>query len=147
MTQRCSGICKMRTHRWNGLLSYSLTTVVVILAIAASSCSGSGSGRVQAGGPTITVGVTKVVNKSLGRQITLSSELVPFQEIYVYAKESGYGKKLLVDYGTHVKAGQAMAVLEIPELEAQLQEDQAENKNAGHQLSRAQPEPHRHPAQ
>jgi RND family efflux transporter MFP subunit len=87
------------------------------------------------------------VNKSLGRQITLSSELVPFQEIDVYAKESGYVKKLLVDYGTHVKAGQVMAVLEIPELEAQLQEDQAEIKNAANQVSRAQHELYRYQAQ
>jgi len=147
MTQSCNGFRKMRARRSNELLSYSLTTVVVILAIAASSCSGNGNERVQAGGPTITVGVTKVVNKSLGRQITLSSELVPFQEIDVYAKESGYVKKLLVDYGTHVKAGQVMAILEIPELAAQLQEDQAEIKNAANQVSRAQHELYRYQAQ
>ena len=80
------------------------------------------------------MGVTKVAKKSLGRQITLSSELVPFQEIDVYAKESGYVKKLMVDYGTRVKAGEVMAVLEIPELEAQLQEDEAEIKNASNQV-------------
>ena len=39
-------------------------------------------------------------------------------------------KKLDVDYGTHVKAGQVIAMLEIPELQAQLQEDEAEIKNA-----------------
>jgi len=88
-----------------------------------------------------------VVKKSLGREITLSSELVPFQEIDVYAKESGYVKKLNVDYGTHVKAGQVMAVLEIPELEAQLQEDQAEIRNAMNQVSRAQHELSRYEAQ
>src|ERR1700721_3303597 len=103
-----------------------------------SSCSGARDGHVQASGPTVTVGVTKVVKKSLGRQLTLSSELVPFQEIYVYAKESGYVKKVMVDYGTHVKAGQVMAILEIPELEAQLQQDQAEIKDAYNQVSRAQ---------
>jgi RND family efflux transporter MFP subunit len=65
----------------------------------------------------------------------------------VYAKESGYVKKLLVDYGTHVKAGQVMAILEIPELEAQLQEDQAEIKNAMNQVSRAQNELYRYQAQ
>ena len=95
----------------------------------------------------MTVGVTKVVKKTLGRHITLSSELVPFQEIDVYAKEAGYVKKLMVDYGSHVKAGQAMAVLEIPELEAQLQEDQAEIKNAFNQVSRAQHELGRYQAQ
>ena len=50
----------------------------------------------------------------------LSSELVPFQEIDVYAKEAGYVKELNVDYGLTVQRGQVMAVLEIPELEAQL---------------------------
>ena len=119
--------------------------LVAALAIGFSACSGDG--RVQASTPAITVGVTKVVRKSLGRDITLSSELVPFQEIDVYAKESGYVKKLMVDYGTHVKTGQVMAVLEIPELEAQLQEDQAEIKNAVNQVSRAQHELTRYKAQ
>ena len=117
------------------------------MAIELSSCSGTANRPVQASGPSIAVGVTKVVNKSLGRQVTLSSELVPFQEIDVYAKESGYVKKLLVDYGTRVKAGQVMAILEIPELEAQLQEDQAEIKNATNQVSRAQHELYRYQAQ
>jgi RND family efflux transporter MFP subunit len=88
-----------------------------------------------------------VAKKSLGRQITLSSELVPFQEIDVYAKESGFVKKLMVDYGTHVKAGEVIAILEIPELEAQLQEDEAEIKNALNQVTRAQHELERYQAQ
>jgi RND family efflux transporter MFP subunit len=136
----------MRVRRPKKMLLLAPLPVVVAMAIAATSCSGKGD-RVQASSATITVGVTKVVNKSLGREITLSSELVPFQEIDVYAKESGYVKKLLVDYGTHVKAGQVMAVLEIPELEAQLQEDQAEIKNATNQVSRAQHELTRYQAQ
>ena len=101
----------------------------------------------QASGPGLSVGVTKVIKKSLGRDITLSSELVPFQEIDVYAKEAGYVKSLLVDYGTHVKTGQVMAVLEIPELEAQLEQDQAEIKNASNQVTRAQHELARYQAQ
>jgi len=65
----------------------------------------------------------------------------------VYAKESGYVKKLMVDYGTHVKAAEVMAVLEIPELEAQLQEDQAQIKNAANQVTRTQHELERYQAQ
>ena len=94
-----------------------------------------------------TAGVTNVVKKTLSRQITLSSELVPFQEIDVYAKESGYVKTLNVDYGSHVKSGQVMATLEIPELQAQLQEDQAEIKNAADQVDRAEHELKRDDAQ
>ena len=147
MTQSCSGFRKIPARRSNEVLRYALAAALITMAIVASSCSGGANGKVQASGPAITVGVTKVVNKSLGRRITLSSELVPFQEIDVYAKESGYVKKLLVDYGSRVKAGQVMAILEIPELEAQLQEDQAEIKNATNEVSRAQHELTRYQAQ
>jgi RND family efflux transporter MFP subunit len=69
--------------------------------------------------------VFRVAQHSIGQQLTISSELVPFQEIDVYAKEAGFVKELLVDYGTHVRKGQLMAVLEIPELQAQLQQRKA----------------------
>ena len=121
--------------------------LAAIAAATMSSCSGDHDKSVEATGSRVTVGVTKVVKKSLGQQLTLSSELVPFQEIDVYAKESGYVKKLMVDYGARVKAGEVMAVLEIPELEAQLQEDQAEIRNANNQITRAQHELARYQAQ
>jgi len=143
-TSNRSGGMPTRGIRFSKLILFA--SLVALLAVAFVACSGSGNGRAQASA-TITVGVTKVVRKSLGRQITLSSELVPFQEIDVYAKESGFVKKLLVDYGTRVKAGQVMAILEIPELEAQLQEDQAEIRNATNQVSRAQHELYRYQAQ
>jgi len=111
---------------------------VAILAAGLSSCSGGAGSKVEANtGSVLTVGVTRVTKKTLSRQITLSSELVPFQEIDVYAKESGYVQKLNVDYGSHVKQGQVMATLEIPELLAQLNEDEAEVNNANNQVSRA----------
>jgi RND family efflux transporter MFP subunit len=145
MTSDSSELNMMRKRSCRKGVSFILVALA-LLVFGLSSCSGDNK-RVQASGPTITVGVTKVVKKSLGRNITLSSELVPFQEIEVYAKESGYVKKLMVDYGTHVKAGQVMAILEIPELEAQLQQDQAEVKNATNQVSRAQHELARYQAQ
>ncbi len=145
MTQDRYRSNKTRGCGSTSLRASGLVAIFAVVAIVFSSCSGSQNA--QANGPAITVGVTRVVKKSLGRQITLSSELVPFQEIDVYAKESGYVKKLDVDYGTHVKAGQVMAILEIPELEAQLQEDQAEINNAVNQVSRAQHELYRYQAQ
>jgi RND family efflux transporter MFP subunit len=146
MTQDCNKSCMTQNNSWALLIPAVLAAMVVAMAGSLASCSG-GRSEVQAGGPTITVGVATVTKKSLGRQITLSSELVPFQEIDVYAKESGYVKKLMVDYGTRVKAGEVMAILEIPELEAQLQEDLAEIKNATNQVSRAQHELERDQAQ
>ena len=83
--------------------------------------------------------------RPMQRELTVSSELVPFQQIDIYAKESGYVKSLLVDYGTHVAKGQLLAVLEIPELQATLQQDEAaiesqrnQVTNVDHQLNRIQ---------
>jgi RND family efflux transporter MFP subunit len=95
----------------------------------------------------VSVGVVKVQRRPLGRTLTLSSELVPFQEIDVYAKESGYVKQINVDYGTHVQADQVLATLEIPELQLQVKEDEAAIKNANAQIPHAQDELNRMEAQ
>ena len=119
-----------------------------LLALGLSSCSVGGSVHAEAKAQQdVTAGVVNVVKKTLSRELNLSSELVPFQEIDVYAKESGYVQKLFVDYGTRVRAGQVMATLEIPELQAQIDEDQAEIKNASHQSVRAEDELKRYEAQ
>jgi multidrug efflux pump subunit AcrA (membrane-fusion protein) len=95
--------------------SAAFVGLVVILLVFLPSCA-----KVKAKSEAleaVTVGVTNATRKSLQRQITLSSELVPFQEIDVYAKESGFVKNLNVDYGSRLQAGQLMATLEIPALE------------------------------
>jgi RND family efflux transporter MFP subunit len=126
---------KVRTLLCFGLIA----GLVAIIAGALASCGG---GKVQARDPgdksstEVSVAVTKAVRKTLEQHLTVSSELVPFQEINVYAKESGFVKQLNVDYGTHVKAGDVMAVLEIPELELQLQADDAAIKAAEDQVKR-----------
>ena len=94
MTQGCNTSKPMRVRRSKRLRLVVFTAALAAMALVAPSCSRNGNEGVQAGGPAITVGVTKVVKKSLGRQLTLSSELVPFQEIDVYAKESGLVKEL-----------------------------------------------------
>ena len=95
----------------------------------------------------MTVGAVAITRKPIFRQLTVSSELVPFQEIDVYAKESGFLRDLYVDYGTRVQKNQLMAVLEIPELEMQLQQDAASIKNLQERVTHAQHEQSRVEAQ
>src|SRR5262249_46203623 len=70
----------------------------LVVALAGMLASCNRPDRVQAKDPAepgngqISVGVAKVVRKTLERTLDLSSELVPFQEIDVYAKESGFVK-------------------------------------------------------
>jgi RND family efflux transporter MFP subunit len=130
---------------------FSLRTAgIIALAGMLASC-GSGektSANTASVAPAgVSVGVAPVGRTALGRTITLSSELVPFQEIDVYAKESGFVKQLDVDYGTRVKAGQVMAVLEIPELQLQLEQDDAAIKSAADQVKHAEHELNRVEAQ
>ena len=84
--------------------------------------------------------VVKVQRKSLASTLEISSEFQPFQEIDVFAKVSGYVQKLYIDYGTHVKQGQLLAVLEIPELQQQLLQDEASARRADQDVSRAREE-------
>ena len=116
--------------------------LVSLLAILLVSCGGDGANAKepntsQSGPQPPEVGVVKVTRRNLQQTLMVSSELVPFQQIDVYAKESGFVKTLSVDYGTHVTQGQVMAVLEIPELQMQLAEDQADIKDAQSQMARA----------
>ena len=71
---------------------------------------------------------------------SIASEFEPYQEISVYAKVSGYIKKLHINWGTHVDQGQLLAVLEIPELQQQLQQDEACVRRSEQDLARAQEE-------
>ncbi|HUO32686.1 MAG TPA: efflux RND transporter periplasmic adaptor subunit [Bryobacteraceae bacterium] len=129
--------------------SYKIVGIAAVAVAAAGLAACSRNGRAEAVAPmaNITVGVTKAARMPLDRELTLSSELVPFQEIDVYAKESGYVRQLDVDYGTRVKAGQLMAVLEIPELQAQLEQDKAAIKNMTEQVTHAEHELNRVEAQ
>ena len=127
-----------------GLLAL-LTLLVCLGACSKSQAVGATGGDEQES--VTTVGVTPVMRKPMTRQLTVSSELVPFQEIDVYAKESGYVKDLLVDYGSRVQKGQLMAVLEIPELEMQIQQDTAAIASAAERVTHAQHELERLEAQ
>src|ERR1700691_3248047 len=125
----------MRT-RMPGPAAVVLTAALLVLG----ACSKTEPVRAGNGDTAAipAVGVTSVTGKPMMRQLTVSSELVPYQETDVWAKESGYVSDLRVDYGSRVKKGDLMAVLEIPELEAQLKQDQAAINNASEAVSRAQ---------
>jgi RND family efflux transporter MFP subunit len=129
----------------------TLCAVFGALIVGSSSCNRTGpnakassSGNDQS---DVTVGTSTVRTQPVAQYLTLSSELVPYQEIDVYAKVAGYVKTLNVDYGTHVRAGQVMAVLEVPELQAQLDEDNAAIRAQQDQVARTQGDVERAKAQ
>jgi len=62
------------------------------------------------------VAVARVEPEDLFREITIPAEFRPYTEVELHAKVSGYVKEMKVDIGDRVKAGQLLAVLEVPEL-------------------------------
>src|SRR5262249_40326180 len=122
------------------LLMFGSLIAAIVAGLSSCASSEKASTSVldnQSGTDTLKVGVTKPARKSLDRKLTVSAELVPMQETDVYAKESGYVQQLFVDYGSRVKKDQVMAVLEIPELEVQLRQDDAAIKHAQDEVVRA----------
>ena len=93
--------------------------------------------------PTVAVATASV--EDLSRDLVLTAEFKPFQEIDVMAKVAGYVKKINVDVGDRVKEGQILAVLEIPEMaddrtraQAGVDRSQAEVKRAQDQIHQAE---------
>lgn len=114
-----------------------------VFACAVLVCIFSGCGRpakVDASANAPVVAVVNVGRRNLANTLEIASEFQPYQEIEVYAKVSGYIQKLYVNWGTHVKAGQILADLEIPELQQQLQEDEATVHRAESDLERSREE-------
>ncbi len=98
------------------------------------------AGKVDAAVGAPAAAVVTVARHDLSNTLEIASEFEPYQEIEVYAKVSGYIQKLYVDWGTHVKEGQPLADLEIPELQQQLQEDEATIHRNESELDRAHEE-------
>ena len=109
------------------------------VALTLSGCDSGERAKVDADSSP-EVGVVKVTRKDLSDTLQIASEFLPFQDVNVYAKVSGYIRKLYVDWGTHVHAGQLLAELEIPELQQQLELDQAAVRRAEHDLARTKEE-------
>lgn len=126
----------MITHKSN----FVVVGTGALIAISLISCGKTEAMKADSKqeGAAPIVAVTKIGRKPMARYLTMSSELVPFQEIDVFAKVAGYVSNLYVDYGSRVKKGQLMATLEIPEMQALLQEDKASIKAAADQVTNAE---------
>lgn len=80
----------------------------------------------SAAAPTVpTVNVTTVESHELNRQLRLPGELLPFQDVAIYAKVQGFVETITVDRGSMVRRGQLLARLRAPELDTQRREAEA----------------------
>ena len=100
------------------LVSSASLAVVVGLLWAARYMRAENAPSLEAKPPT--AGVAKVTREDLFKQVTISAEFRPYEEVELHAKVSGYVKAINVDIGDKVKSGELLATLEVPELKNQL---------------------------
>jgi multidrug efflux pump subunit AcrA (membrane-fusion protein) len=138
---------QMKLEKLDQRVTATLLAAALLMSVGCSRSQVRASDPEPEASALPTVGVAAVTVRPISRQLTVSSELVPFQEIDVYAKESGYIRDLRVDYGTRVQKGELMAVLEIPRLETLLAQDAAAIRRVNDQVTHAEHELSRFKAQ
>ncbi|MDQ1386813.1 MAG: hypothetical protein QOF56_267, partial [Acidobacteriaceae bacterium] len=86
------------------------------------------------------VAVALVERRPVVNSLTLSGAFRPYQQVDVHAKVAGFIRKIYVDVGDHVKAGQVLAILEVPELSAQVAGAKAEMQRYRDAIRRSESE-------
>ena len=79
--------------------------------------------------------LAKVEKGDLAKSVVATGKVTPITKVEVKSKASGIVKKLLVDYGDHVKKGQLLAQLDKIEIEAQVEQSRAALEAAQANLS------------
>lgn len=64
--------------------------------------------------------ITSVEKGRLSSSLKIPGELIPFQQVDLYSKVNSFVKRMNVDVGSEVRTGQLLAIMEAPEINAQL---------------------------
>lgn len=118
---------------------YKLIAVITVLTIGASLLSACHSDKKEKEEQAQTVKQENAVDTpavvpvpvkkgKLSSTIAVPGELLPYQQVDLYAKVNSYVKTLLVDIGSEVHQGQLLVTLEAPEINSQLTEAQSRIK-------------------
>jgi len=107
--------------------------VVLVLLIAAGVIAA------KSGGTKIDPSkLAKVERGDLAKSVVATGKVTPITKVEVKSKASGIVKKLYVEYGDHVKAGQLLAQLDKIEIEAQVAQSKAALEAAQANLTSSQ---------
>ena len=86
------------------------------------------------------VEVVRPRRMTVARRLQTNATLAAFEEADLFAKVSGYLSDVRVDIGDHVKAGQVLAVIDVPEMKQEFAEAEAqlESKKSSLESTRRQ---------
>ena len=95
-------------------MGLAFTAVIGVVACNSSARSETSAADVPA------AAVVATSRGDIAHVLNLAGQVQPYQVVDVHAKVSGYIKHIYVDIGEKVRAGETLAILEVPELNAQL---------------------------
>jgi RND family efflux transporter MFP subunit len=95
-------------------------TTLVALSAGAMSCCVACRQTATAAAELPTVPIATAGPANLSNELVLTAEFKPYQDVDVMAKVAGYVKNIRVDIGDHVREGDVLATLEVPELQNDL---------------------------
>jgi RND family efflux transporter MFP subunit len=110
------------------------------LPAAMVSCNSKGREPEARASEVPSAQVAIVKRGAIAHTLSLAGQFQPYQVVDVHPKVSGFMVKINVDIGDRVRKGQTLAVLEVPELKAQLQGTGFEMEQAKDDIVRAQHE-------
>jgi RND family efflux transporter MFP subunit len=85
-----------------------------------------------------TAKVATAQRGDISHVLTLAGQFQPYQTVDVHPKVSGYMSRINVDIGDVVHQGQTLAILEVPELKAQLEQTEFQLKQSTEEITQAQ---------
>jgi RND family efflux transporter MFP subunit len=112
--------------------------LALLVVLQFSGCDAKAGGGTEASLPRVAVAL--VTRQPLVNSLTLSGAFRPYQQVDVHAKVAGYIRNIYVDVGDQVKAGQVLAILEVPELNAQVAGAKADIRRYQDAVRRSQSE-------
>src|SRR6185436_8880655 len=121
---------KQRYGRNIVLIGVALLVAIVVLGIAARLQMQHTLKRHIDDTASIVVATITPAASPSDQELVLPGNIQAYADAPIYARTTGYVKRWLVDIGARVKQGQLLAELDIPEVDQQLLQAQAELANA-----------------
>src|ERR1700694_5640962 len=117
-------------------MATAILSIAVYLSATAGCARSSDSTSVSADTP-LSAAVVQVRRAPVSNTLSIAGEFLPYQEVELHAKVTGYIRHINVDIGDHVRKGKVLAVLEVSELVAQEQAASAGVRHSEEMVSRA----------
>jgi membrane fusion protein, multidrug efflux system len=103
-----------------------------------SPSSGSNASPAPAAGAPTTVSTASIESRKLQTTVMLPAQLIPYEQVDIYPKITGFVQTVTVDRGSHVHRGQLLVRLTAPEVVSQRSQAEAAVRAAESQLATAQ---------